>query len=173
MQEDPTISSDYIAMSSDIKELFFLFEKAPFAMSVLKGPSLAVELINEKLLEIWGKKKEEVMGKPLFKCFPELIGTDTEKIFKTAYENGEKIVTKEYETSFLRNGELYHAFFDLNIDPIQINGSVTGLLVTSTEVTDHVLARKKIEASETNYRQMIDGLAAADYTCDKEVNITL
>lgn len=159
MQEDPTISSQNYVSDGDVKELFFLFEKAPFAMSVLKGPSLIIEMANQKLLEIWGKKKGEVIGKPLFECFPELIRTQSEKIFRTVFESGDKFVAKEYETSFLRNGESYNAYFDLNIDPIiRFDGTVTGLLATSTEVTEQVLSRKRIEEREQQLQLITDAM---------------
>src|SRR6185503_17872545 len=114
MHQTPTIPSGYIVAGSDIRDLFHLLQKAPVGMVIYKGPAFIIEYINEKTLDIWGKKKEEVLGKPLFDCFPELIGSDAEKILRNVFTKGEKFRAKEYEASFYRNGKLDTGFFDFN-----------------------------------------------------------
>src|SRR5436190_4849778 len=114
MRQTPTIPSGYIAAGSDIRDLFHLFQKAPVAMVIYKGPAFIIEYINEKTLEIWERKKEEVLGRPLLECFPELIGSDSERMLKNVFTRGEKFRAKEYETSFFRGGELDTGYFDFN-----------------------------------------------------------
>src|SRR5437762_10952089 len=106
MHQTPTIPQGYIAAGGDIRDLFHLFQKAPVGMVIYKGPSFMIEYINEKTLEIWDKKKEETVGRPLFDCFPELIGSDAEKILKDVFTRGEKFRAKEYERSEEHTSEL-------------------------------------------------------------------
>ena len=118
-------------------------------MVIYKGPAFLIEYINEKTLEIWDRKKEEVLGKPLFDCFPELIGSDIEKILKNVFTRGEKFRTKEYETSFYRSGKLDTGYFDFSAEPMQnAEGMITGVMIVIAEITGQVIARKKIEERE-------------------------
>src|SRR4029079_9435845 len=96
MHQTPTIPSGYIAAGSDIRDLFHLLQKAPVAMVIFKGPTFVIEYINEKTLEIWNRQKEKVLGKPLFECFPELAGSDLERVLKTTFLKGEKFRAKEF-----------------------------------------------------------------------------
>src|SRR5258705_6659686 len=149
MLQTPTIPPGYIAAGSDIRDLFHLFQKAPVGMVIYKGPAFLIEYINEKTLEIWDRKKEEVLGKPLFDCFPELIGSDIEKILKNVFTRGEKFRTKEYETSFYRNGKLDTGHFDFSAEPMHNSeGMITGVMIVIAEITGQVMARKKIEERE-------------------------
>jgi PAS domain S-box-containing protein len=150
MHQTPTIPSGYLAAGSDIRDLFHLFQKAPVGMVIYKGSSFIIEYINEKTLEIWDREKEEVLGKPLFECFPELMGSNLEKILKIVFTKGEKFRAKEYESSFFRNGKLDTGYFDFNAEPMQSgDGTITGVMVVISEITGLVTSRKKIEERET------------------------
>ena len=149
MHQTPTIPSGYIAAGSDIRDLFHLFQKAPVGMVIYKGPAFIIEYINEKTLEIWDRKKEEVLGKPLFDCFPELMGSDIEKTLKNAFTKGEKFRAKEYETRFYRNGKSDVGYFDFTAEPMQnAEGTITGVMVVITEITGQIANRKKFEERE-------------------------
>jgi PAS domain S-box-containing protein len=150
MHQTPTIPSGYIAAGSDIRDLFHLFQKAPVGMVIYKGSAFVIEYINEKTLEIWERKKEEVLGRALFECFPELIGSDVEKVLKNVFTKGEKFHSKEFQARFFRGGKLDTGYFDFNAEPMQTSeGTITGVMIVITEITGQVTSRKKIEERET------------------------
>ena len=53
--------------------LYRHFMQAPFPVAVFKGPGHAIELANPARLQAWGKGPE-VLGQPLEKALPELLG---------------------------------------------------------------------------------------------------
>jgi PAS domain S-box-containing protein len=149
MRQTPTIPSGFIASGSDIRDLFHLLQKAPVGMVIYKGPTFIIEYVNEKTLEIWNKKKEDALGRPLFECFPELAGSEAERILKNVFLKGEKHREKEYEVNFIRGGKLDTGYFDFTAEPIRDpEQNITGVMVVLTEITSQVLSHKKIEERE-------------------------
>ena len=56
-----TLSGDFL--SSNENQAFHLFDQAPVAIAIFKGPDAVFELANKRALEIIGKEKEEVIGR--------------------------------------------------------------------------------------------------------------
>lgn len=154
MHPTPTIPSVTFASGSDIRDLFHLFQKAPIGMIVFKGPSLTIEFLNEKTLEVISKKKEDVLGKPLLECFPELEKFGVDKILLHVFNKGEKFTAKEFEANFYKEGKLYAGYFDFSAEAVLNSQEQTsGVMVVFTEVTDQLAARKKIQESEALLRR--------------------
>jgi PAS domain S-box-containing protein len=154
MHQIPTIPSPFIASGSDIRDLFHLFQKAPVGMVIFKGPTLVIEYLNEKILEIWDRRKEEVFGRPLFDCFPELTGSEVEKVLMNVFRKGEKFKAEEFEASFFRKGKLETVYCDFSAEPMQNSErSNTGVMVVITDMTVQVKSRKKLEESEALLRK--------------------
>jgi PAS domain S-box-containing protein len=139
------------------QQLRTLLIQAPVAIVICSGPSLIVELINNKCLEMWSRTRDEVLNKPLFDIFPETRGKGFERIFETVYETGQTYAAKELAAEFIRHGKLSTGWFNSVFEPLHDkDGKITGIICVSTEVTEQVLARKIIEESERNFRIAID-----------------
>ena len=52
------------------QHLHALFMEAPVAIAVLRGPSYVVELANASICEIWRRRHDQVIGRPLFDALP-------------------------------------------------------------------------------------------------------
>ncbi|HRO48125.1 PAS domain S-box protein [Agriterribacter sp.] len=155
-------------------QLNSLFEQAPVAIAIMRGPDFTVEIINEMALEIIGKPKAQLLNKPLFEVIPEVKEQGFEAIFKSVFKTGKRIVIEEMEAHILRNENLDAVFVKLVIEPFrEENGSISGIMAAAYDITEHVTARKKIEVSELRYRRLIQGISVALYTCDKEGRILL
>jgi PAS domain S-box-containing protein len=151
-----------------------LFEQAPVAIAVMHGPGFIVEIINEMALRIIGRPKGQIIYKPLFEAIPEIKNQEFEAIFNSVFKTGRRMVIEEIEARLLRNGKTDAIFVKLVIEALrEENGSISGIMIAAYDITEHVTARKKIEASELRYRRLIQSISVALYTCDKEGRILL
>jgi len=133
-----------------------LFMQAPVAIAIYRGASFAVELINDKALEMWGRRREEVLGKPLFEIFPEATA-ESRALHTQVFETGERHIDKEYKATFIRNGQPHTGYFDLIYEPLtDLEGKVTGLIIAAHEVTDEIKVQTKIRESQERLRLAIE-----------------
>ncbi len=138
--------------------VYNLFNEVPFAVAVLKGASLIIEYANKYTLDLWERKREEVIDKPLFEVIP---GTraGVEQVHNEVYRTGNRIVANEMAVDLSKAGETGKRYFNAIIDPLfNDRGEIVGQLATTIEVTEQVLARKNIEESEGRFRTLAETL---------------
>lgn len=139
---------------SEQKKLRDLFRQAPVAIAIFKGKDLIFDFVNDAYLPLIQKKREDVEGKPLFEVLPTTKQT-LEPIAAHLYETGEPFHTKEFELTLLRNGKNEVCYFDGVWEPIWEEGKVAGFMAVVHEVTTQVMARKKVEVSEKQFRRVL------------------
>ncbi len=140
---------------------------APVGMCIIREHSFTVEVVNDLYLELVGKSRDELEGKPFFEALPEtrsLYGAIFEKVADTlvSYQRREEPVT------VVRRGKEEVRYVDFVVETISREGSAEGrkAMILAIDVTDKVLARKKVEESETRYKMLIteSTVAIALYT---------
>ena len=133
-----------------------LIAHASFATCLFTGKDMVVEIANEKMIEIWGKPEEDVIGKPLAEAVPELKGQPFLEILKNVFETGQAYSAVDSEAILEVNGKLGSYYFDFTYKPLfDENGNVYGIMDTAVDVTEKVLNRKKLEESEGRFRSLI------------------
>lgn len=151
----------------DAEQAYNLFMQAPVAVCILVGETYNIALANSPILQIW-RKDESIIGKDLLDALPEIEGTVFPDLLNNVRTTGKPYYANESHAYFVRNGKeelvyfnfVYHPYFqDNEVEP-------AGVLVIATEVTEQVLARKKVEESEQRYRNLIAeaSVATAVYT---------
>lgn len=139
------------------EQLKNLFEQAPVAICIFRGPGHIVELANEEMLEIWGKRAEQVLHKPLFEGMPDAAGQGFEQILDNVYDTGERFIGHELPIDLLRNGEKETVYVKFVYEALrEEDGSISGIMAVATEITEQVMVRKTIEESETKLRMAIE-----------------
>ncbi len=132
-----------------------LIMQAPVAIAVFKGKDYIAEIVNDKYLELIGRKRDVFIGKPLFESIPEI----QEMLEPWAIEitnTGKSFPAYELEIALERNGQLADCYFSFLWEPMRDgNGEVTGFMAIAVEVTDQVLSRKRVEKSELKIRTVI------------------
>lgn len=141
------------------KELLIRFEnllmQAPVAILVLKGPDYVVELANELYLRIVEKGKDFI-GRPIFESLPELEDQGIRELFEGVMRSGIPYYGNELEVSISREEKTEKGFYNFVYHSTRDDRDrVTGIIVVASEVTEQVLARKRVEESEFRYREMI------------------
>ena len=133
--------------------------QAPVAIAVFRGEEFVTEVANDSYLEIVGKTRTEFVGIPLFTAIPEAKAL-LEPLARELVRTGIAFPAREFEIQLVRNGALQTCYFNSIWEPLrEINGRVNGFTVVAHEVTDQVLARKKIEEIVA---QRTEELAAAN-----------
>lgn len=146
-----------------------LYVQAPSCMGMLKGPDYLYELANPLYLELIGVK--DVIGKSVKEVLPEMEAQGILKFLDRVYETGEAFEANEMLVKFNHNGKGNPVDKYLNFSyqaSRSHEGIIDGILFFATDVTELVLARKKIEESESRYKELIQNLPVATYSCDRD-----
>ena len=131
-----------------------LLLQTPVAIAIFRGSNYIVELANDKALGVMVKDKSFI-GKLLFEAMPELE-IPLKVIFDKVMQSGIPFQANEMELTLFRNGKNETGWFNLNYQPIlEDDNTISGILASANEVTDQVLARRKIEDSDKRYNMML------------------
>ncbi len=161
------------AIESSEQSLRLMITQAPVAMCILKGKEYVVEIANERMFELWGKVEADVINKPIFEGLPEAKGQGLESILLNVYETGETFTANERPVNLPRNGNIETTYINFTYQSLKdINGKINGIIAVASEVTEQVTARRKIEASEKEFRQLADSLPELVWTTDSSGNQT-
>ncbi|WP_223652434.1 PAS domain-containing sensor histidine kinase [Hymenobacter psoromatis] len=127
-------------------ELERLFEQAPVAIAVYRGPNYVIELANPTVCRLWGRTPEQLLGKGLFEALPEVAGMGYEQLLDGVMATGEPHVSRGMEAVHEREGRRDTVYWDFVYVPMYNNaGLIDGAMVVATEVTAQVLARQQVE----------------------------
>jgi len=121
-----------------------LIAQAPVAMLLVKGEDFIVTMINSPMLELIGRD-ESIIGKPLFREIPELVGQDAAKKLIETFQDGHARSESSSAVSLVRNGELAEGFFNFSYAPYIEDGKVTGVIDMALDVTEQVVAIRERE----------------------------
>lgn len=132
-----------------------ILKQAPAAMCTLRGPDHVFELVNEQYLQLAGK--EDIVGKPVRQALPEVDNQGFFEILDNVYRTGKPYIGNEVllKVDILGKGPRL-SYIDFVYQPTwDTEGNVDGIFVHAVDVTEKVLARKKIEESEHKYQELI------------------
>ncbi|PBQ33705.1 hypothetical protein CNR22_18605 [Sphingobacteriaceae bacterium] len=144
---------------------------APVAMCILLGPTFIVEVANELMIELWGKPVEDVLNKPIFEGLPDAREQGLEDLLTHVYTSGETFKANERPVNLIRFGKEEVVYQNFVYEPYKDAGDkVVGVLAISIDVTDQVLARKKIEEAEGKARLAINSAELGVYEINYSSN---
>ena len=145
--------------------------QAPVAICVLRGENYIIEVINESMIEIWDRTMEQALNKPAFDVLPELKEQGFKELLDNVYHTGERFVADELPIILKRNGKLENVFVKFVYEPLrEADGTVSGVMALAHEITEQVLARKKIEESEKQFRVLTNSMPQKIWTADAKGN---
>lgn len=131
--------------------------QAPVAMCILKGINFVVDIANERMLELWGKSADAIINKSIFEGLPEVRGQGFEKILHDVYTTGETYSAYEVPVDLPRSGQIKTVYVNFVYEAFRAaNGDIYGIMAVAVDVTEQVLGRKTIEASEQRVRSLVE-----------------
>ena len=134
-----------------------LIEAAPIGIGLFVGRDLIIEMHNRAFMDIVGKGPH-IKGKPVAEVMPELITENQPflQILDEVYTTGKTYQTFGTQVNIVQHGVMNHGFYDFSYTPLfDGNGNVYAILDIAVDVTEQVLARKRIALSEENLRNTI------------------
>ncbi len=141
-----------------------LVMQAPLAICVLRGQDYMIETINERMVEMWDRKIEDVLHKPAFDVLTELRDQGFKELLDSVVTTGERFVTQELPINLWRKGHLENAFVKFVYEPLrEADGTITGVMALAHEITDQVVARKRMEAQAQMHDDML--MTAPGFVC--------
>ncbi len=149
-----------------------LILQAPVAIGILRGPDYKVEILNDVARSLLGRTDKQLLSKPILSVMNEV---DTEKakyLLDKVFHQGETVSAKEYPVKIMRNGRMVKIYVNFEYDPVRNErNEVIGVMVVGMEVSDQVRNRKKIEASEQQFRLLANAVPHLVWISDKEGHV--
>jgi len=117
------------------------------------GPDHIIEVANQMIIGLWGKPEADVLHRPVFDALPDARGQGLEDIMANVYSSGETFHASEMPVSLIRSGQSEIVYQNFVYQPYRgADSSIQGIIAITIDVTEQVLARKKIEQSEAELR---------------------
>ncbi|RZK98126.1 MAG: PAS domain S-box protein, partial [Hymenobacter sp.] len=129
------------------RQLHELFEQAPVAIAIFRGPHYLIELANPAVCTIWGRTPQQAVGTPLFELLPEAAGQGFEQLLDGVMTTGVPYVAHELPSYIHREGRRDLVYWNLVYQPLaDSTGRNTGITVVATEVSEQVQARQRVQS---------------------------
>ena len=133
-----------------------IFMQAPVPICIFRGKDYVIEFANDFYLQILDRGKE-IVGKPLFKSFPELINQGIDTLINAVMESGKPTYINKHEVHLIKKGKEKQHFFNCVYQPLrEQNGEITGVIVVFTEITELVIAKNRIKENQEKLTAELD-----------------
>jgi PAS domain S-box-containing protein len=128
------------------RQLRELFEQAPVAIFVLRGPDFVLEVVNPPMEELLGHPSAKLVGKPYFEAVPELAAQGYKELLEEVWRTGLPHVSQERPARFSRHLPGETGYFNFVYHPLRdTDDHVTGIMCVATDVSEQVKARKQVQ----------------------------
>ncbi|MBD1362859.1 PAS domain S-box protein [Mucilaginibacter sp. ZT4R22] len=154
------------ALKNQRQQLYSSFMQAPLGICIISSGDLVVQMVNDSYLELVGKDRSELEHKGIWEAVPEAADAYA-PILNQVINTGEPFFAKEHEVVFIRNGTPESLFLDFVYEPIShVAGENNAVMVIVIDVTDKVLARRRIEEAEERARLAIEAAEIGTFDFD-------
>ena len=131
-----------------------LFEAAPSFMAMLEGPEHRIVLANTSYLHLVGYRL--VIGLTVAEALPDAAAQGYLELLDSVFASGQRFSSNgaKYSVQPGPNAPVSDRYVDFVFQPIlDESGSVTGIFVEGTDVTERVLAEQALKQSESRLRE--------------------
>lgn len=133
-----------------------IFAQSPAAMALWRGRDLVFEKANPEFAAIFGGR--ELIGRRLVEALPELAGQVFPGILAEVFDTGIPFVAREAlaKVAKRKDGPLEERYYDFTYVRVQdAAGKAYGVYDHAVDVTDFVLARRKLEDSQRRLEALL------------------
>ncbi|SDP59979.1 PAS domain S-box-containing protein [Mucilaginibacter sp. OK268] len=147
-----------------------LFDEIPAQIAIFTGPDLVYEFINPQYeKEFFPGRK--ILGKPLLMAMPEIVGLPVWEAVQHVYKTGETYAGNEICVPLTSEigGKTEDHYFNFIYQAIRNEkGDITGVLSFKYDITELVMAKKRLEQTGKELSALNEGLAHAN----EEIQVT-
>ena len=132
----------------EAQQLATIFEQAPVAIAVLRGPDHVFAVANPGYLRLIGGR--DVIGRAVAEALPEVVPQGFVDLLDRVYQSGQPFIGRAVPVNLLRGdgGGGEECVFDFVYEPLRDpSGAVTGIAVIAHEVTALALARRDADSA--------------------------
>ncbi|WP_266364708.1 PAS domain-containing sensor histidine kinase [Tellurirhabdus rosea] len=146
-----------------------LLQQLPSPVAVMKGEEFILELANDRLLEVWGKKAGDVVGRPYFEAFAPAAVDQLKEDLRKVYRTGQPFIRPEVPVTYLRDGKTVEEIHRITHSPIvNSKGEIEGIMAASYDISVEVAARKREEESQAFIRAALESNPDCVKVLDRE-----
>jgi len=143
-----------------------LVEQAPVAINIFKTRDLVIDVVNDKMLEIWGKTNK-IQGMPLAEAMPELKGQPFLQILDDVITTGETYYGNASKARIIINGKETEKYFNLIYKPLRNQNGVTDrILQVASDITEQFTIKLELEKAQEMMRLAIEAAKLGSWYID-------
>ena len=142
-----------------------MVRQAPAGICIIRADDLLVQEVNDAYLELVGKPRELFQNLTIWEILPEAADTYA-PVMNRVITTGERFTAKEHEVTLVRKGVPEQVFVDFVYEPLHSDQGIHSIMVLAIDVTDKVIARRKIEEIEERIRLAIEASEIAPFELD-------
>ena len=150
-----------------------IFQKAPSGIGMLKGPTHIFEMANPFYLQLINK--QNIIGKTVEEILPEVADQGFIKILDYVFKTGESHIGREVlvKVRTSKNKGLIDYYINYVYQACRNSaGEIDGIQFFINDVTEQVEIKKQIEASEKQYRRILETAQEGIWVLDKNSRTT-
>ncbi|MGN6395923.1 MAG: ATP-binding protein [Mucilaginibacter sp.] len=142
-----------------------MVRQSPVAICIIRARDLMVLDVNDSYLQLIARRREEVEKHRIWDAIPEAEPAYA-PIMNEVIRSGMPHMAKEAEVTLVINGAPETFYLDFVYEPMISNGVVTAVMVLCIDVTDKVIARRKIEDVEERIRLAVEASETGTFDLD-------
>jgi PAS domain S-box-containing protein len=149
-----------------------LIMQAPVGICIVRNNPVVAEVVNDVFLQLIGKTRTELSNNPYWDAL-DGIKDIYEPIIAYVFKTGVPFIGREQAVTLHRNGREQKLFIDFVCEPLrETNNVVNKVIILAIEVTDKVLARKKIEESRDYLSSIMESLPQMAWAANATGDVT-
>ncbi|UII24976.1 PAS domain S-box protein [Fulvivirga maritima] len=146
-------------------KVFDVLMQSPSFTAVLSGPNHVVEMANDLYMLLVGPERK-IIGKPAKDAFPEIESQGFIELLDEVYKTGKPFIGNEIGVDLARGkrGSTDKVFINFIYYPQRDDqDAIIGIVVHGVDITDHVIARKKLEDNRQTLQNLITNIPGGVY----------
>ena len=141
----------------EVERLSLMFEQAPGATAILRGPRHVFEIANPAYLQLVGRN--DILGKSVDQALPEVAAQGFVKLLDSVYQSGVPYAGRAIPVVLDRNGIPEQRHLDFVYQPINDGaGDPYGIFVQATDVTQTMRAVTALRESDERYQAIVNSI---------------
>jgi PAS domain S-box-containing protein len=172
MENEEKLRRALARAEAERRNLETLFEDAPAAIAIVRGPEMRYELsnaINQALAA-----GRQLVGRTVREALPELEADGVFAMIGRVYETGEPFLAREYPVMAPGEGDqpAHRMFMNGVCQPLRgAHGEIEGVMIFAYDVTDLVTARHRVEEAEERLRLAVESAEVGTWDYDPQTGV--
>ena len=153
------------ALSAERRRLYEVFRQAPAFLALIEGPQHILRFANDAYYELVGRR--DLIGKPVFEGLPDARDQGFEAMLDSVLRTGESVEGRAVPVRLARTpGQpSEERFVDFTYSAMtDAAGTISGIIAHGVDVTEQVLAREQLAATEELLRKLADAIPTLAWT---------